>query len=375
MIDSYVSRIFKFSGAGNDFVVLDGRQGGMDPYRDPARIGQLCQEYHTDGLMILTLPQGAAQPVRADACNSAMADASNLPMADASQPAKASVPVMADSDWPGSFDFVMEFYNPDGSGGMMCGNGGRCIVAFANYLGINPADGQTYHFLAPDGEHTAEILSKEIPGQAGNAAVRQAGNAGRVMPDSDRPFLPTWTVRLKMIDVQGITPAKGGLFLNTGTRHLVQFVDRVDSIDMKKTAKPLRWDAAFQPEGTNVNFVEVRADGLHVRTFEKGVEGETLACGTGLTACALAAYKAGVPAAGQIPGPAGNDVTGQAGNGAPCQGQSGSAISYRLQCRRGDWLQVDFHPGTPSAPDTFADVYLTGPAELMAVNQLKQSDL
>ena len=87
MIDSYVSRIFKFSGAGNDFVVLDGRQGGMDPYREPARIGQLCQEYHTDGLMILT-----------------------------------------HADHPSHYDFVMEFYNPDGSGGMMCGNGGRCIV-------------------------------------------------------------------------------------------------------------------------------------------------------------------------------------------------------------------------------------------------------
>ena len=234
MIDSYVSRIFTFSGAGNDFVVLDGRQGGMDPYREPARIGQLCQEYHTDGLMILTR-----------------------------------------TDQPSHYDFVMEFYNPDGS---------------------------------------AEILSQEIPGEK-------------------------WTVRLKMIDVQGITPIKDGLFLNTGTRHYVQFVDRVDSIDMETEAKPIRWDAAFQPEGTNVNFVEVRADGLHVRTFEKGVEGETLACGTGLTACALAAYKAGVP----------------------------SDNSYRLQCRRGDWLQVDFLPSAPDAPDTFTDVYLTGPAELVAI--------
>ena len=232
MTESYEPVVFKFSGAGNDFVVLDGRQGGMEPFREPARIGALCHEYHTDGLMILTTPVMAEQ-----------------------------TPVMADLDRPSLPDFVMEFYNPDGSGGMMCGNGGRCIVAFANYLGINPADGHIYHFLAPDGEHTAQILSQEIPGEK-------------------------WTVRLKMIDVQGITPIKGGLFLNTGTRHLVQFVDQVDSIDMEKTAKPIRWDAAFQPEGTNVNFVEVRADGLHVRTFEKGVEGETLACGTGLTASA-----------------------------------------------------------------------------------------
>ena len=113
--------------------------------------------------------------------------------------------ILTRTDQPSHYDFVMEFYNPDGSGGMMCGNGGRCIVAFANYLGINPASGHTYHFLAPDGEHTAEILSQEIPGEK-------------------------WTVRLKMIDVQGITPIKDGLFLNTGTRHYVQFVDRVDSI-------------------------------------------------------------------------------------------------------------------------------------------------
>lgn len=104
-----------FTGAGNNFVVFDGREGGMDEYRRPERIQSLCREYRTDGLMILT-------------------------------------------EAPGQ-DFGMEFYNPDGSGGMMCGNGGRCIVAFADYLGLKPAseDG-TWHFLAPDGEHTATIL-------------------------------------------------------------------------------------------------------------------------------------------------------------------------------------------------------------------------
>ena len=106
--------MYKFTGAGNDFVVMDGRKGGMDGYRRPERIGQLCREHKTDGLMIL----GTAPDV----------------------------------------DFSMEFYNPDGSGGMMCGNGGRCIVAFANYLGICPAHGTVYRFLAPDGLHTAEIL-------------------------------------------------------------------------------------------------------------------------------------------------------------------------------------------------------------------------
>lgn len=274
--------LYKFTGAGNNFVVLDGRGRDMAPYRAVDRIQALCRQYQTDGLMILGLDP--------------------------------------------EMDFSMEFYNPDGTGGMMCGNGGRCIVAFADMLGLKPAapDG-TWHFRAPDGLHLAKILSR-----------------------SDK----LWTVRLKMIDVQGIEAMMGGYFLNTGTRHFVKFVADVNAMDMERDAKPLRWDKAFQPVGTNVNFVQVAPDGLHVRTFEKGVEGETLACGTGLTASALAAYRHGIP--------------GQAGDDEERHGRLRSAISYRLQCRRGDWLQVEFHP----APgDRFTDVYLTGPAECLALGQ------
>ena len=138
-----------------------------------------------------------------------------------------------------------------------------------------------------------------------------------------------------MIDVKGVTPIKSGFFLNTGTRHYVEFRNNVDSIDMEKEAKPLRWDPAFQPEGTNVNFVERRQDGLHIRTYERGVEGETLACGTGITASAIASVF-------EIPGQAGNDAV-------------------RLKCRRGDWLSVEFKKDGQG----FKDVYLTGPAELV----------
>ncbi|MBO4755354.1 MAG: diaminopimelate epimerase [Bacteroidales bacterium] len=283
--------LYKFTGAGNNFVVLDGRGRDMAPYRAVDRIQALCRQYSTDGLMILGLDP--------------------------------------------EVDFSMEFYNPDGTGGMMCGNGGRCIVAFADMLGLKPAasDG-TWLFRAPDGPHTATVISSEVEKSL-------------------------WTVRLKMINVEGITPMMGGYFLNTGTRHFVKFVEDVDAMDMERDAKPLRWDPAFQPEGTNVNFVQVATDGLHVRTFEKGVEGETLACGTGLTASALAAYRHG------IPGQAGDD---EERHGRPLDeerhGRLRSAISYRLQCRRGDWLQVEFHP----APgDRFTDVYLTGPAECVEV--------
>jgi len=276
-------RLHKYSGAGNDFVVLDGRTEDVSAYRDPKRIAELCGEYGTDGLMILN--EGGAE-----------------------------------------YDFRMEYYNSDGSGGMMCGNGGRCIVAFADYLGVKPschADSPTRHpelaegsylFRAPDGLHTGEILQ--------------------------RPEDGLWEVRIKMIDVHGVTPMLGGLFLNTGTRHFVKFVDDVEQVDIDKEGKALRWDPAFAPIGTNVNFVHVAPDGLHVRTFEKGVEGETLACGTGLTASAIAAYAAAV-----IPNEAKESV--------------------RLRARQ-DWLSVDFTAG----PDqTFTDVYLTGPARLVSVTQ------
>ena len=272
---------YKFSGAGNDFVVLDGRKADVSAYRQKDRIGELCRKYRTDGLMILGEKPGV--------------------------------------------DFSMEFYNPDGTGGMMCGNGGRCIVAFADMLGLKPAspDG-IWHFQAPDGLHEAQILSK----------------------DSEKK----WTVRLKMIDVEGVRPMMGGYFLNTGTRHFVKFVRDVEGIDMEKDGPEYRWDEAFQPEGTNANFVQVAPDGLHVRTFEKGVEAETLACGTGITASAVATCFA------EIPDQVGTDA----------QNGNDSHRSYRLQCRRGDWLQVDFNV----TGEKYTDVYLTGPAEMVKTVEL-----
>ena len=287
------TKLYKFSGAGNDFVVIDGRGTDVSSFREIARIEALCKEFKTDGFMILG--SGDAE-----------------------------------------VDFTMEFYNPDGSGGMMCGNGGRCIVAFADFLGIRPschpelAEG-SYLFRAPDGLHTGEILA--------------------------RPEDGLWEVRIKMIDVQGITPMLGGYFLNTGTRHFVKFVDDVEQVDIDTEGKALRWNEAFAPVGTNVNFVHVASDGLHVRTFEKGVEGETLACGTGLTASAIAAYHAGIPSTDSFVGlcPPRNDK----GSVIPSEAKE----SYRLRARQ-DWLSVNF---TPGADEKFTDVYLTGPARLVAI--------
>ncbi len=302
-------KLYKMSGAGNDFVVLDGRGVDVSGFRRPERIAELCREYRTDGLMILD---------------------------------------------NGDADFRMEFYNPDGSGGMMCGNGGRCIVAFADWLGIAPSAPNRYSFLAPDGLHTAEILSRPGGGCGTTPGGTSFASLTTAPPICDGPLpLPVsgggharqglstaattelWTVKLKMIDVEGVSEVLDGYFLNTGTRHFVKFVEDVDAIDVATEGKALRWNKAFAPEGANINFVQQLPDGsLKIRTFEKGVEGETLACGTGITASALAAYSCGEKA----------------------------DTSIRLQARRGDILTVDF---IPEGPAKFHDIHLTGPAEFV----------
>ena len=122
------TKLYKFSGAGNDFVVIDGREGDVSAFRELARIEALCKEFKTDGFMIL-------------------------------------------GDGDAEVDFTMEFYNPDGSGGMMCGNGGRCIVAFADYLGIRPASGDVF-LSAPRTVSTREKSSSVRRTASGKSASK-----------------------------------------------------------------------------------------------------------------------------------------------------------------------------------------------------------
>ncbi len=266
-----MKKIYLYSGAGNTFAVLDGRDALS---LEEAEIRGLCGQYSTDGLMIL----------RKDA----------------------------------RLDFGMEYFNPDGSGGMMCGNGGRCIAAFASLLEIKPTDGKIYHFEAPDGEHTAEILSSDVPGKP---EIRKYARQ---------------IIRLKMRDVTIFYPILDGEFVDTGTRHFVKFVPDVETVDVEAEGRRYRYDPSFAPKGANANFVQVSGPGaLMVRTFEKGVERETLACGTGITASAIAAYIEGI---------------------APAKG---NPASYEVQARQ-DKLKVDFIP----TEGYFREVYLTGPAVL-----------
>jgi diaminopimelate epimerase len=156
------------------------------------------------------------------------------------------------------FDFHMTYYNSDGKESSMCGNGGRCMTIFARSLGLT---GQEAKFSAIDGEHIARIHRK------GNADI----------------------VKLKMRDVTVEEDEPGHLFMNTGSPHYVVISKDIEHLDIVTEARNIRYNDRFREEGTNVDFAEVTIDPIFVRSYERGVEDETLSCGTGVTASALAA--------------------------------------------------------------------------------------
>ena len=152
------------------------------------------------------------------------------------------------------YDFEMIYYNADGNESTMCGNGARCLVRFAHSLGIIKT---LYKFYAIDGAHEAEI-------------------------DTDN------TIRLKMNNVNNVEEHVSYAVLNTGSPHFVKYATDVEHIDVVETGREIRYSKAFEKEGINVNFVEPKSeDSIYVRTYERGVEDETLSCGTGVTASAL----------------------------------------------------------------------------------------
>jgi len=206
----------KYQGAGNDFIIIDNRNGILDP-SDSNLINRLCGRRFgigADGLILISDHAGA--------------------------------------------DFEMKYFNADGNTGSMCGNGGRCAAHFAIKTGIA---GNKQRFMAFDGIHQAEV--------------------------SDT------VVRLRMADVEEYTIIDGNYFINTGSPHYMIFTTEIDLLDVNAEGNRFRWAPQFTPGGTNVNFVEIRDKGLYIRTFERGVEEETLACGTGVTASAIASVLKG----------------------------------------------------------------------------------
>jgi len=160
---------------------------------------------------------------------------------------------------PGSdgADFFMRYYNSDGRVSTFCGNGGRCMVAFGASLGLF---NDRCRFLGTDGWHAGEIITDGF-------------------------------VRLSMQDIDGVETLDLRSFrLDTGSPHYVRFVDDIESVDVFREGRMIRHDERFAPGGLNVNFVQLLDRGnLAIRTYERGVENETLACGTGVVAAAAAA--------------------------------------------------------------------------------------
>lgn len=156
------------------------------------------------------------------------------------------------------YDFEMKYYNADGRESSMCGNGGRCLVKFASDRGIYKT---TYRFIAIDGEHEATINDNG-------------------------------TVALKMNDVDLVNQVGQDYVLNTGSPHFVKLTTNVMQLDVPKQGRNIRYSGEYEKEGINVNFVEQLndADKIIVRTYERGVEDETLSCGTGVTAAAIVCF-------------------------------------------------------------------------------------
>jgi diaminopimelate epimerase len=260
---------YKYQGAGNDFILVDQRLQQWLKAEDEALVERLCDRHFgigADGLILL------------EAC--------------------------------AGYDFAMTYFNADGRVSTMCGNGGRCLAAFAKDRGMA---GDRFRFLAADGPHEA-VLQQKTDGE--------------------------YWVELKMSDVQHIQRRQDDFVLNTGSPHFVRFTPSVESADLLAESRAVRYSADFDAEGVNVNLVECAAGRLLIRTYERGVEDETLACGTGVTAAALAfAFREGFPeGAAEI----------------PVQARGGALLVRFRRTDRGD----------------FSDIWLCGPAKYVFHGQI-----
>lgn len=243
---------YKYQGTGNDFIVFDGRSWTEMP--ELSTVQSLCERKFgvgSDGMIILIDHVSA--------------------------------------------DFEMIFYNPDGSQSF-CGNGSRCAVAFAKFLGIV---NESAHFIAIDGEH--------------DAIIHQDGE-----------------VSILMNDVTEVVKGDEYYFIDTGSPHHICYRNGIQEVNVVEEGRAIRYADPYGQKGTNVNFLEeVSSNSIKIRTYERGVENETLSCGTGVTASALSLAVKNNLTEGEI------EVVAEGGE-----------------------LKVSFK----KVGDTFTDIWLTGPA-------------
>jgi len=254
---------YKYQATGNDFVVIDNRDGKTSLTTD--HISRICDRRFgvgADGLMLIE----------------------NDPQ----------------------LSFSLQYYNSDGSQSL-CGNGSRAAVSFASRLGM--INGRAT-FNAYDGGHVAELF-------------------------------PGGIVKFKLNPVSAVVVHGNDLFINTGSPHYIRFVEDIHHYPVVEEGRNVRYSASFAPGGTNVNFVELQ-DGntIFVRTYERGVEDETLSCGTGVTASALAASLRGY------------------------------SSPIHIKTRGGD-LTVDFERVKTAQSDGFQEIFLSGPAKMVFEGDLE----
>lgn len=259
-------KFYKYTGAGNDFILFNDFNNNMLDL-SAKQIQFMCDRHFgigADGVMILK---------------------------------KSKV-----------LDFDMEYFNADGSGGTMCGNGGRCLVAFAQKMGIIE---KYTKFLASDGIHEAFINQRNI-------------------------------VKLKMIDVDEVKSIGNDFYCYTGSPHYIIFKDEIDKIDVYNEGGKIRYSDKFKKEGINVNFVKIEGNhAISIRTYERGVENETLACGTGSVAAALTCAKLNKFCSGEV-----------------------------VVHTKGGLLKVSF----VKQDNKYEDIWLTGSADFVFEGELNLSD-
>ncbi|MEE9449254.1 MAG: diaminopimelate epimerase [Ignavibacteriaceae bacterium] len=215
----------KMSGAGNDFILIDADDDPEFSLTKKA-VQKLCDRHNgigADGVILISSSE--------------------------------------------QYDFVMNYYNADGSTGSLCGNGARCAIKFA--LNTKRIKDKSARFLSNNSEYSGEILE--------DGMIRFNLN-------------PPYDLR-KNIQLKAAGKEMKAHFINTGSPQVVIRVADIDKIPVETIGKEIRYLAEFAPGGTNVNFVKIENEEIHIRTYERGVESETLACGTGSVAAAIICHQ------------------------------------------------------------------------------------